>query len=74
MRPPRVHDEGEPEFFSVLEAAELAGRPPGMIRRWVFRGQLACLWLDDGSIQIPRAALTARLSVPPRVERLRRGG
>jgi hypothetical protein len=59
-------------FYSLAEAAEICARPPGLIRRWVHRRQLAVVWLDETPL-VPAQALRARLEHPPRIERSRRG-
>lgn len=56
-------------FYSLLEVAVITRRPLGMVRRWVYRGQLAAVAFDDGTICVPLAALRERLERPPRVER-----
>ena len=63
----------EKAFYSLTEVAQLTGRPPGMIRRWVYRRQLDCIWLEEGIPYIPLGALRERLSRPHRVERDLRG-
>ncbi|HET7026963.1 MAG TPA: hypothetical protein VFI28_04660 [Candidatus Limnocylindrales bacterium] len=55
-----------PEFerktlYSVVEVALITGRPPGLIRRWIYRGQLPSIRLADESPFVPFDALTERL-------------
>ncbi|MFL5756547.1 MAG: hypothetical protein ACJ77N_09635 [Chloroflexota bacterium] len=63
----------EKAFYSVAEVAELTRRPPGMVRRWIFRRQIAAIWLEDGTVYVPLFAVRERLARPPRVERALRG-
>lgn len=58
----------EKAFYSLAEAAEICARPPGLIRRWVHRRQLAVVWLDDVPL-VPAESLRARLRHPRRIER-----
>ena len=60
-------------FYSLAEVAEICGRPPGLVRRWVYRHQLPVVWLDDETPLVPLVALRERLQRPPRVERTLRG-
>lgn len=60
-------------FYSLAEVAEICGRPPGLVRRWVYRRQLPVVWMDDETPLVPLVALRERLQRPPRVERTLRG-
>jgi hypothetical protein len=60
-------------FYSLAEVAEICGRPPGLVRRWVYRRQLPVVWMDDETPLVPLVALRERLQHPPRVERTLRG-
>jgi hypothetical protein len=60
-------------FYSLAEVAEICGRPPGLVRRWVHRRQLPVVWMDDETPLVPLVALRERLQRPPRVERTLRG-
>jgi hypothetical protein len=62
----------EKAFYSLAEVAEICGRPPGMVRRWVHRRQLPVVWLDETPL-VPLVALRERLQRPPRIERTLRG-
>lgn len=62
----------EKAYYSLAEVAEICARPPGLVRRWVHRQQLAVVWLDDEPL-VPAESLRARLSHPPRIERSWRG-
>jgi hypothetical protein len=58
-----VHD---PDFerkllYSVFEVASITGRPPGLIRRWIYRGQLGSVRIDDDMPFVPFDALVERL-------------
>src|SRR3954452_1423689 len=72
---PAMAELSSPEkaFYSVAEVAELTRRPPGMVRRWIFRRQIAAIWLEDGTVYVPLFAVRERLARPPRVERALRG-
>lgn len=59
-------------LYTLAEVAVITRRPPGLVRRWVHRRQLAVVWLEDGTPCVPVAALRARLLHPPRIERVRR--
>ena len=59
-------------LYTLAEVAVITRRPPGLVRRWVHRRQLAVVWLADGTPCVPVAALRVRLLHPPRVERVRR--
>jgi hypothetical protein len=48
-------------LYSVVEVASITGRPPGLIRRWIYRGQLACVRLDEEAPFVPFEALVDRL-------------
>lgn len=48
-------------LYSVVEVATITGRPPGLVRRWIHRGQLACVRIDDESPFVPFEALVDRL-------------
>jgi hypothetical protein len=67
---------GEPipdkAYYSLAEVAEICARPPGLIRRWIHRRQLAVVWLEDVPL-VPADALRARLRHPRRIERSLRG-
>lgn len=63
----------EKAFYSLAEVAEICGRPPGLVRRWVFRRQLPVVWMDDETPLVPLVALRERLQRPPRIERTLRG-
>src|SRR3954447_6337174 len=63
----------EKAFYSLVEVAEICGRPPGLVRRWVFRRQLDVIWMDDDTPLVPLRALRARLRHPHRIERSLRG-
>lgn len=56
-------------LYTLAEVAVIARRPPGLVRRWVHRRQLAVIWLEDGTPCVTVAALRARLLRPRRVER-----
>jgi len=60
-------------FYSLAEVAQICGRPPGLVRRWVYRRQLPVVWMDDETPLVPLVALRERLQRPPRVERTLRG-
>jgi hypothetical protein len=60
MTEPRVEFERK-LLYSVVEVATITGRPPGLIRRWIYRGQLACVRLDEESPFVPFEALVDRL-------------
>ena len=62
----------EKAFFSLAEVAEICARPPGLVRRWIHRHQLAAIWLDDVPL-VPAHALRERLRHPRRRERALRG-
>lgn len=62
----------EKAFYSLAEVAEICGRPPGLVRRWVHRRQLPVVWLDETPL-VPLGVLRERLQRPPRVERTLRG-
>jgi hypothetical protein len=59
-------------FYSLAEVAQICARPPGLVRRWIHRRQLAVIWLEDVPL-VPADALEARLRHPPRIERSLRG-
>jgi hypothetical protein len=59
----------EKAFYSLGEVAEICGRPPGLVRRWVYRRQLPVIWMDDETPLVPLVALRERLQRPPRIER-----
>jgi hypothetical protein len=63
----------EKPFYSLVEVADICGRPLGLVRRWVFRRQLDAIWMDDETPVVPLLALRARLRHPHRVERSLRG-
>jgi hypothetical protein len=63
----------EKAFYSLAEVAEICGRPPGLVRRWVYRRQLPVVWFDDETPLVPLVALRERLQRPPRIERTLRG-
>jgi hypothetical protein len=63
----------EKAFYSVAEVAEICGRPPGLVRRWVLRRKLPVVWVDDDTPVVPLIALRERLQRPPRIERSLRG-
>ena len=48
-------------LYSVVEVAAITGRPPGLIRRWIYRGQLACIRVDEELAFVPFDALAERL-------------
>jgi hypothetical protein len=48
-------------LYSVVEVALITGRPPGLIKRWIYRGQLPCVRLEDESPFVPFDALVERL-------------
>jgi hypothetical protein len=60
MTAPRAEFERK-LLYSVVEVATITGRPPGLIRRWIYRGQLACVRLDEESPFVPFEALVERL-------------
>jgi hypothetical protein len=62
----------EKSFYTLAEVAEICGRPPALVRRWVHRGQLAVVWLDD-AVLVPLASVRTRLAYPRRIERELRG-
>ncbi|HEU4671899.1 MAG TPA: hypothetical protein VFS32_03290 [Candidatus Limnocylindrales bacterium] len=58
--------EPAPEFerkllYSVFEVASITGRPPGLVKRWIYRGQLQCVRIDDEAPFVPFDALVERL-------------
>ncbi|HEY3522594.1 MAG TPA: hypothetical protein VGK63_02730 [Candidatus Limnocylindrales bacterium] len=48
-------------LYSVVEVASITGRPPGLVKRWIYRGQLECVRIDDESPFVPFDALVERL-------------
>jgi hypothetical protein len=48
-------------LYSVVEVATITGRPPGLVRRWIYRGQLAAIRLDEDAPFVPFDALVERL-------------
>jgi hypothetical protein len=48
-------------LYSLVEVATITGRPPGLIRRWIHRGQLECVIVDEESPFVPFDALVERL-------------
>lgn len=48
-------------LYSVVEVATITGRPPGLVKRWIYRGQLACVRLDEDAPFVPFDALQDRL-------------
>ena len=65
-------DVEEKAFYSLAEVAEICDRPPGLVRRWVYRRQIAVIWLDEVPV-VTADALRARLAHPARTERSLRG-
>ncbi len=58
--------EPVPEFerkllYSVVEVASITGRPPGLVKRWIYRGQLESVRIDDEAPFVPFDALVERL-------------
>jgi len=48
-------------LYSVFEVATITGRPPGLIWRWIHRGQIDCVRVDEESAFVPFDALVERL-------------
>ncbi len=48
-------------LYSILEVATITGRPLGLIKRWVYRGQLASVRVEDEIVFVPFDALVDRL-------------
>jgi hypothetical protein len=62
----------EKPFYALGEVAAICARPPGLVRRWVHRGQLAVVWLNETPL-VPAWAVRQRLDHPKRIERSLRG-
>ena len=59
-------------FYSLSEVAEICARPPGLVRRWVYRRQLPVIWLDETPL-VSADALRARGWITRGIERSYRG-
>ena len=47
-------------LYSVAEVAEITGCPPGRVKRWIYRGQLDAVGLEE-VLLVPLPAVLARL-------------